>query len=339
VRPCSVVRFPGGIVKRREFLALIGGAVAARPVAVCAQQPAMPVIGFLSIRLADDVSSAPVDAFRQGLIETGYVPGQNVAVEYRWAANQLDRLPAFAIELVRRPVSVIAALGTASAQAAKAASTTVPIVFLTADDPVRLGLVASLNRPGANLTGVSFVSAMLGAKRLELLRTLVPKADLIAVLVDPNSAESQNQSRGAEEAGRALGQQVVFVNATPSEIERAFITVAQRGAGALLVSGSPSFGSQRHRIAALCAQHSLPALFSTREYSAAGGLMSYGASISDAYRQAAIYVGRILKGDRSSDLPVLQPTKFELVINLTTAKTLGLEIPDRLLALADEVIE
>jgi putative tryptophan/tyrosine transport system substrate-binding protein len=191
--------------------------------------------------------------FRQGLIETGYVPGQNVAVEYRWAANQLDRLPAFAIELVRRPVSVIAALGTASAQAAKAASTTVPVVFLTADDPVRLGLVASLNRPGANLTGVSFVSAMLGAKLLELLRTLVPKADLIAVLVDPNSAESQNQTRGVEEAGRALGQQGVFVNATPSEIERAFITVAQRGAGALLVSGSPSFGSQRHRIAAISA--------------------------------------------------------------------------------------
>jgi putative ABC transport system substrate-binding protein len=174
---------------------------------------------------------------------------------------------------------------------------------------------------------------------LELLRTLVPKADLIAVLVDPNSAESQNQSRGAEEAARVLGQQVVFVNATPSEIEGAFVTMVQRGAGALLVSGSPSFGSQRHRIAALCAQHSLPALFSTREYSVAGGLMSYGASISDAYRQVAIYVGRILKVDRSSELPVLQPTKFELVINLTTAKTLGLEVPDRLLALADEVID
>jgi putative ABC transport system substrate-binding protein len=325
-------------VKRRDFLALIGGTAAAWPLAVSAH-PGTPVIGIVSIRSADDVSSAPVDAFRQGLIEAGYVPGQNVAVEYRWAANQLDRLPAFATELVRRPVSVIAAMGTASAQAAKAASTTLPIVFLTADDPVKLGLVASLNRPGANVTGVSFVSAMLGAKRLELLRTLMPKADLIAVLVDPNSAESQNQSRGVEEAARALGQQVVFVNAPPSEIDRAFITVVQRGAGALLVSGSPSFGSQRHRIATLCAQHSLPALFSTREYSAAGGLMSYGASISDAYRQVAIYVGRILKGDRPSDLPVLQPTKFELVINLTTAKTLGLELPDRLLALADEVIE
>jgi putative ABC transport system substrate-binding protein len=184
-------------VKRRDFLALIGGTAAAWPLAVSAH-PGTPVIGIVSIRSADDVSSAPVDAFRQGLIEAGYVPGQNVAVEYRWAANQLDRLPAFATELVRRPVSVIAAMGTASAQAAKAASTTLPIVFLTADDPVKLGLVASLNRPGANVTGVSFVSAMLGAKRLELLRTLMPKADLIAVLVDPNSAESQNQSRGVE---------------------------------------------------------------------------------------------------------------------------------------------
>jgi len=326
-------------VKRREFLALIGGTAAAWPLAVPAQQPPVSVIGLLSIRSADDISSAPVDAFRQGLIETGYVPGQNVAVEYRWAANQRERLPALVTELLRHPVVVIAAFGTAAAQAAKAASTTIPIVFLTADDPVKLGLVASLNRPGGNLTGVSFVSAMLGAKRLELLRTLVPKANLIAVLVDPNSAESQNQSRGAQEAARALGQQVIFVNATPSEIEGAFITVVQRGASALLVSGSPSFGSQRHRIAALCAQHSLPALFSTREYSSAGGLMSYGASISDAYRQTAIYVGRILKGGRSSDLPVLQPTKFELVVNLATAKALGLEVPDRLLALADEVIE
>jgi putative tryptophan/tyrosine transport system substrate-binding protein len=197
-------------MNRRNFITVLSGAAATWPLAAGAQQPGTPVIGFVSIRSADDVSSAPVDAFRQGLIEAGYVPGQHVAVEYRWAANQLDRLPTFATELVRRPVSVIAAMGTASAQAAKAASTTLPVVFLTADDPVKLGLVASLNRPGSNLTGVSFVSAMLGAKRLELLRTLVPKADLIAVLVDPNSAEGQNQSRGAEEAARALGQQVVL---------------------------------------------------------------------------------------------------------------------------------
>jgi putative ABC transport system substrate-binding protein len=327
-------------MKRREFIALLGGAAATWPLAARAQQPSMPVIGFVSIRSADDVSSDPIEAFRRGLIEAGFLPGQNVAVEYRWAANQLDRLPALVTELAQRPVSVIAAFGTATAQAAKAASTTIPIVFLTADDPVKLGLVTSLNRPGGNITGVSFVSATLGAKRLELLRMLIPKTDLMAVLVDPNSAESQNQSTGAQEAARALGQQVIAVNAaTADEIDAAFGTLVQRGAGALLVSGSPSFGSQRNRIAALCARHSLPALFSTREYSAAGGLMSYGASISDSYRQAALYVGKILKGDRPSDLPILQPTKYELVINLRTAKTLGLEVPDKLLALTDEVIE
>jgi putative tryptophan/tyrosine transport system substrate-binding protein len=211
---------------------------------------------------------------------------------------------------------------------------------LTADDPVTVGIVASLNRPGGNVTGVTFVSAMLGAKRLELLRMLVPKTDVIAVLVDPKSTESQNQSRGVHEAARALGQEVVVLNAgTASEIATAFTTLVQQGVGALLVSGSPTFGSQRNQIVVLCARHSLPTLFSTREYSAAGGLISYGASISDSYRQAAIYVGRILKGDRPSDLPVLQPTKFELVINLKTAKALNLQIPDKLLALADEVIE
>jgi putative tryptophan/tyrosine transport system substrate-binding protein len=326
-------------LKRRDFITLLSGA-AGWPLAARAQQGAMPVIGFLSIRSADDASSDPVTAFRQGLNETGYVLGRNVAIEHRWAANQLDRLPLFVTELVHRPVSVIAAFGTAPAQAAKAVSTTIPIVFLTADDPVKVGLVASLNRPGANITGVSFVSAMLGAKRLELLRTLRPKTDVIAVLVDPNSAESQNQSRGVEEAARALGQQVVILSAaTASEIDTAFATLVQRGVGSLLVSGSPTYGTQRHQLVALCARHSLPALFSTREYTAAGGLISYGASISDSYRQAAIYVGRILKGDRPSDLPVLQPTKFELVINLRTAKTLGQDIPDKLIALADEVIE
>jgi putative tryptophan/tyrosine transport system substrate-binding protein len=327
-------------MKRREFITLLGGAAAAWPLAARAQQSAMPVIGFLSIRSADDASSDPVTAFRQGLNEAGYVLGRNVAIEYRWAANQLDRLPPFVTELVHRPVSVIAAFGTEPAQAAKAASTTIPIVFLTADDPVTVGIVASLNRPVGNVTGVTFVSAMLGAKRLELLRMLVPKTDVIAVLVDPKSTESQNQSRGVHEAARALGQEVVVLNAgTASEIATAFTTLVQQGVGALLVSGSPTFGSQRNQIVVLCARHSLPTLFSTREYSAAGGLISYGASISDSYRQAAIYVGRILKGDRPSDLPVLQPTKFELVINLKTAKALNLQIPDKLLALADEVIE
>jgi ABC-type uncharacterized transport system substrate-binding protein len=320
-------------------MALLGGAIAL-PRATRAQQPPVPVIGFLSIRMANDVSSDPVDAFRQGLNEAGYVSDRSVTIEYRWAANEVDRIPALAMELVQRPVSVIAAFGTVAAQAAKRASSTIPIVFLTADDPVAVGLVDSLNRPGGNITGVSFVSAMLGAKRLELLRALVPKTNLIAVLVDPKNAESQNQSRGVQEAARALGQPVVVFNAGNGiEIDAAFASLMRRGASALLVSGSPIFGSRRDQIVALCARHSLPALHSTREYTAAGGLISYGASISDAYRHTALYVVRILKGDRPSDLPVVQPTRFELVINLKTAKTLGIEVPDKLLALADEVIE
>jgi ABC-type uncharacterized transport system substrate-binding protein len=326
-------------MKRREFITLMGGAAAAWPLAARAQQPAVPVIGFLSIRSADD-TFAPLAAFQQGLSETGYVAGRNLAIEYRWTAGQLDRLPTFVAELVRRPVSVIAAFGTVPAHAAKAASSTIPIVFLTADDPVEVGLVANLNRPSGNLTGVTFVSATLGAKRLELLRALAPGADRIAVLVDPHSTESRNQLRGVEEAARTLGQQVVTVNAsTAGEIDAAFASLVQQRAGALLVSGSPTFGSQRNHIVALCARHSLPASFSTREYSAAGGLMSYGASIVDSYRQAAIYIGRILKGAKPAELPVLQPAKFELVINLKTAKALGIEVPDKLLALADEVIE
>ena len=324
---------------RREFITLLGGAATAWPVAAGAQQAAMPVIGFMSIRSADDASDNPA-AFRQGLNESGYVVDRNVTIEYRWAANQVDRLRAFATELVRRPVSVIAVFGTVPAQTAKAASTTIPIVFLTADDPMMVGLVASLNRPSGNVTGVTFVSAMLGAKRLELLRALAPKTDVIAVLVDPNSTESQNQSRDIQEAGRALGQPVVLLNAsTASEIDAAFTNLVQQRVGALIVSGSPTFGNRRNQIAGLEARHALPTMHSTREYSKAGGLISYGASISDAYRQAAIYVGRILNGDRPSELPILQPTKFDLVINLKTAKALGLQVPDKLLALADDVIE
>ena len=317
---------------RREFITLLGGAATAWPVAAGAQQAAMPVIGFMSIRSADDASDNPA-AFRQGLNESGYVVDRNVTIEYRWAANQVDRLRAFATELVLRPVSVIAAFGTVPAQTAKAASTTIPIVFLTADDPMMVGLVASLNRPSGNVTGVTFVSAMLGAKRLELLRALAPKTDVIAVLVDPNSTESQNQSS-------ALGQPVVVLNAsTASEIDAAFTNLVQQRVSALIVSGSPTFGNRRNQIAGLEARQALPTMHSTREYSKAGGLISYGASISDAYRQAAIYVGRILNGDRPSELPILQPTKFDLVINLKTAKVLGLQVPDKLLALADDVIE
>ena len=324
---------------RREFITLLGGAAAAWPLAAWAQQPPMPVIGFMSSRSAD-AGSVVAAAFRQGLHDAGYVADRNVAIEYRWAAGQVDRLPAMAAELVSRPVSVIAVFGTVPARAAQAASTTIPIVFMTADDPVTVGLVANLNRPGGNVTGVSFVSATLGTKRLELLRSLAPKADLIAVLLDPASTESQNQSRDVQEAGRALGQRVVVLNAgTAGEIDVAFMILVEQRVGALLVSGSPTFGSRHKQLVALAARHALPTMYATREYTAAGGLISYGASIFDAYRQAAIYVGRILKGDRPSDLPVLRPTKFELVINLKTARALGLDVPDRLLALADDVIE
>ena len=327
------------MMKRREFITLIGGAAAAWPLAARAQQTALPVIGFMSGRSAD-AGSVVAAAFRQGLNEAGFVADRNVTIEYRWAADQLDRLPAIAAELVSRPVSVIAVFGTVPAKTAQAASTTIPIVFLTADDPVTVGLVANLNRPGGNVTGVSFVSATLGTKRLELLRALAPKTDVVAVLLDPHSTESQNQSRDVQEAAGALGVRVVVLNAgTASEIDTAFATLVQQRVGALLVSGSPTFGSLHKQLVALAARHALPTMYATREYSGAGGLISYGASILDSYRQAAIYVGRILKGDRPSDLPVLRPTKFELVINLKIAKTLSLDIPDKLLALADEVIE
>jgi putative ABC transport system substrate-binding protein len=326
-------------MRRREFITLLGGAAATWPQGARAQQAAMPVVGFMSGRSAD-AGSVVAAAFRQGLNEAGFVADRNVAIEYRWAADQLDRLPAIAAELVSRPVSIIAVFGTVPAKTVQAASTTIPIVFLTADDPVTVGLVANLNRPGGNVTGVSFVSATLGTKRLELLRALAPKSDVVAVLLDPHSTESQNQSRDVQEAAGALGVRVVVLNAgTASEIDSAFATLVQQRVGALLVSGSPTFGSRHKQLVALAARHALPTMYATREYSAAGGLISYGASILDSYRQAAIYVGRILKGDRPSDLPVLRPTKFELVINLKTAKALGLDIPDKLLALADEVIE
>jgi putative ABC transport system substrate-binding protein len=326
-------------MKRRDFISILGGAAATLPLAARAQQQTLPVIGFMSGRSAD-AGSVVAAAFRQGLQETGYVADRNVAIEYRWADNQVDRLPAIAAELVGRPVSVIAVFGTVPTRTAKAATTIIPIVFMTADDPVAVGLVASLNRPGENVTGVSFVSATLGTKRLEMLRALAPKTDLIAVLLDPNSSESQNQSKDVQEAARALGQRLVVLNAgTASEIDTVFTALVQQRVGALLVSGSPTFGSRHKQLVALATRHTLPTMYATREYTTAGGLISYGASILDAYRQAAIYVGRILKGDRPSDLPVLQPTKFELVINVKTARALGLEVPDKLLALADEVIE
>jgi putative ABC transport system substrate-binding protein len=323
---------------RREFIGLLGGAAAAWPRTARAQEPALPVVGFLRSTGAAGFAQL-VTAFRQGLNEAGFVEGQNVAIEFRWADDQHDRLPGLAADLIRRQVAVIVG-NTPSIGAAMTATATTPIVFVIGSDPVRTGLVASLNRPGGNVTGVVFTTADLVAKRLGLLHELVPKAALIAVLVDPNAPEIEFQAKGAEEAGRGIGRQVLVVKAANErEFDAAFATIVQAGAGALLVGGGPFFNSQRQQLVALAARHTLPASYSRREYADAGGLMSYGSSQTDAYRRAGSYAGRILKGEKPGDMPVELATKFELVINLAAAKTLGLEIPPTLLALADEVIE
>ena len=325
-------------MKRREFITLLSGAAAAWPLAARAQQPAMPVIGFLRSASLIDATHL-VAAFRRGLKETGFVEGQNVAIEYRSADDHLDRLPALVADLIRRPVAVIVG-NIAAALAAKAATTAVPIVFVTGTDPVRDGLVASLNRPGGNVTGVSFLTGELGTKRLELLRQVAPRATTIAVLVNPNIPETVAERREVEVAAQAIGQQLIVLDVeSVRDVEAAFATFVERGAGALLIGTGPFMNSHRERLAALAVHYRLPAIFSLREFPAAGGLMSYGTSITDGYRQAGNYVGRILKGEKPADLPAVQSTKFELVINLKTAKALGLEIPDKLLALADEVIE
>jgi putative ABC transport system substrate-binding protein len=326
-------------IRRRKFLATLGGAAAAWPLAAYAQQPAMPVIGFLrDTSLAD--ATHLVAAFRQGLKEAGFIEGQNVLIEYRSAEDQAHRLPALVDDLVRRQVALIVG-NTPSSLAAKAATTTVPIVFVSGNDPVINGLVPNLNRPGGNTTGVSFLSSASVTKRLELLRQLAPKAAAIAMLVGSNLApDTERELRDVQAAVHASGQELIVVEAASDrDIEGAFATFAQRGAGALFIGSSPIFNSRRERVAALAVRHALPATYSLREFATAGGLMSYGTSITDAYRLAGTYATRILKGEKPADLPVQQSTKFDFVINLRTAKALGLEIPDKLLALADEVIE
>jgi putative ABC transport system substrate-binding protein len=325
-------------VKRREFITLLGGAGAAWPVAVQAQQLPMPVIGFLG-----PVSPAPyatyVSAFQRGLKETGYMEGQNVAIEYRWTENQNDRLPALAAELVRRHVTVITTLAT-GAMAAKAATTTIPIVFLIGEEPVALGLVASLARPGGNSTGINLISGELTAKRMELLREIVPRAARAFVLVNPTGPNAETTMRDVRSAARTMHLDIQVINAGSShEISAAFDIFARERPDLLFVDIDPFFTSRRDQLVTLATRHAIPTAYAVREFAEIGGLMSYGASLTDAYRQLGVYTGRILNGEKPADMPVIQPTKFELVINLKAAKALGLDVPPTLLVAADEVIE
>jgi len=328
------------MIRRREFITLLGAAAAAWPLCARAQQPAMPVIGFLNPASPDGMGDR-LRAFRRGLKESGYIEGENVAIEYRWADNQVERLPALAADLVRRRVAVIATMGPLSVFAAKAATATIPTLFLAAEDPVRLGLVASLARPGGNLTGINLLSGELAAKRLEILHEMLPAAARIAVLVNPtNPTNLESTLRDIEPAAHTMGLQMHVLNAsTGSEINAAFATFPQDRPDAIFVSIDIFLNSRRVQLANLASRHAIPTSFAFRDCAEAGGLMSYGSDVADAFRQAGAYAGRILKGAKPAELPVVQATKFELVINHQTARMLGLTVPSSLLARADEVIE
>jgi putative tryptophan/tyrosine transport system substrate-binding protein len=323
-------------MRRRDFITLLGGAAATWPLVAHAQQPAMPVIGYLHSGSPGAFAHLAA-AFHQGLSESGFVVGRNVAIEYRWAESQYDRLPALAADLVRRQVAVLAALGGAPpVLAAKSATATIPIVFTAGSDPVRMGIVASFHRPGGNVTGVVVLAPQMESKRLGLIREIAPNASLIAVLLNPNNAKSKD----IHEAARAIGQQIHVLSAsTDQEIAAAFAGLARLGAAAVLVGADPSFTNRRDQVVALAARYSIAAIYDQREYAVSGGLMSYGTNLPDAYRQAGIYTARVLKGENPADLPVVQATKFEFVINLKTAKTLGIDVSPNLLTLADEVID
>jgi putative tryptophan/tyrosine transport system substrate-binding protein len=326
-------------MRRREFITLLGGAAAAWAVPARAQQPAMPVIGFLAGQSRQGRAYLTA-ALKQGLSETGYIEGQNTGIEYRWAENQYNRLPELAVELLARKVAVIVAGPLPAALAAKAATADIPIVFAIGGDPVKSGLVASLNRPDGNVTGVSFFTTTLEPKRLELLQEVSPNVAVIAMLLNPKSLDYENQVRDVQTAARSIGQQIVILNASSEhDIENAFATIVQQRVGAILIGSDPFFTDQRNQLVALAALHGIPAIYQWREFTEAGGLMSYGTSLTDAYRSVGNYVGRILKGTKSADLPVQQSTKVELVINLKTARALGLTFPLPLSGRADEVIE